>query len=610
MPKISALVLPKLIKTHPGSLSLPGKRLNPPPFLPFVPKQLSMDIFGSGPMCKVEVRFDIAKVQKIKETLQAATAGLRTKNLDDGSIEALALGAADYVLKMAIKQGKKPIMVIAGDTRDITRHTIEIASKIARDKGIEVKLLDKKGTASPIIAFETKQAEAQLGLLLTPSHNPWVYGGFNFVTGHAAIADSKVTDEIVANAFKYAQKGSYNKTVAGEGKLIDLYSYDNYIKYINSLKGVDKTRKTVPIIDWEKIAEANISIHYDGMHGAGENVFPELFKRQGVPVNIVRNTPVGRAKMLAEGKNALTESNERFIDKYCPNPVKDNITELANAVKKDKKAIKIGLANDGDADRNGIIDELGNFLTANDVLLLAAYHLTKNKGKTGAVIINHGTTGQIKEMLAANNTEASVIETPIGFKYLGKAMEILEAKGKPVIITGEASGGFTIGGHIPEKDGILALSLILDLIASEKTPLSKILNKIKNSTKHVFEIDEKTIKLEGDNTIKQKVMDKAESLYENIEKGGTVQFMEGRYTVDNSATINARQQMQKMKSGGDGVKLIFTDGSSLLVRPSGTEPKLRGTIEALALKSEGQEIAKIKSQELASIFEKEIAAVH
>ena len=153
-----------------------------------------------------------------------------------------------------------------------------------------------------------------------------------------------------------------------------------------------------------------------------------------------------------------------------PNPVAKNLTLLSEKVASSDAAMKIGLANDGDADRFGVVDEKGNFVDANEVILLTAYHLAKNKGLEGA---NQATSTQVDALAEKFNLQS--MRTPVGFKFIGEEIIDLRKDGKDILVAGEESGGLTVQGHIPEKDGIIAIMLMADLVATEKKPLSQIL---------------------------------------------------------------------------------------------------------------------------------------
>src|SRR5205814_9312857 len=136
---------------------------------------------------------------------------------------------------------------------------------------------------------------------------------------------------------------------------------------------------------------------------------------------------------------------------------------------------QLGLGLDGDADRFGIVDQDGAWLTPNQVLALALYHLKTNRGWTGGVVRTVPTSHQVDAV--AELLGVKVHETPVGFKYIGALME-----SEPIIVGGEESGGLSVKGHVPEKDGILACLLMAELVATERKSLARILKDLEKQT--------------------------------------------------------------------------------------------------------------------------------
>src|SRR5213079_2933872 len=130
-----------------------------------------------------------------------------------------------------------------------------------------------------------------------------------------------------------------------------------------------------------------------------------------------------------------------------------------------------GLGLDGDADRFGIVDKSGAWLTPNQILALTLYHLKKNRGWTGAVVRTVPTSHLVDAV--AGMLGVKVHETPVGFKYIGALME-----SEPIIVGGEESGGLSVKGHVPEKDGVLACLLMCEMVAYEGKSPRKVLDEI------------------------------------------------------------------------------------------------------------------------------------
>ncbi len=490
-----------------------------------------------------KINVDVDTAEFVANSLSTSTSGHRAKYGSDKFnpeiVQLLTLGVAKYAKDMAEKKGETPIVIIGGDTREATRESLPLIDDTLRKQGISVLYIEKP-VPTPLLAQMTQELGNDISILLTASHNPWSDGGYNLVTNDGAIAPPDVTKQVANNAVEYAKQGYYTTDKTKEANSAVVYPYHLY---------KEKLEKS-GLIDWNNIKFADIAIYYDGMNGTGEYVFPELLRDNKIPFKFIHSN-----------------------DKEGPNPTDSNLSELKRWVKNDRNHLKIGLANDGDADRFGVVDENGNFVSPNDVILLVAHHLANNKGKTGNIIRSQATSSEID--LFAKNNGLEVIQTPVGFKYIGEDILQERKEGKDILVAGEESGGLTVSGHIPEKDGIIALLLLLDMVAQEGKPLSRILKDVKKSSGVQFKAYNFSKKLE-DEASKATIMKKMQGIYNDALRGDT-KF--GSFEIDVEKTRANMQAMEEYKQGGDGVKLYMTDGSSVLVRKSGTEPKVKAYIE-------------------------------
>jgi phosphomannomutase len=208
-----------------------------------------------------------------------------------------------------------------------------------------------------------------------------------------------------------------------------------------------------------------------------------------------------------------------------------------------KEGCSAGLATDPDADRFGIVDEKGSFVSANQVLPVLFAYLVDERGDTGSVVRSIATTHMMDAIAEYHGIK--VHETPVGFKHIAQIM-----LKEPVIIGGEESGGLSIGDHIPEKDGILANLLICEMIARRRKPLSQMIREASEKYGHFYN---KRINLKLTQSAK-------ETLVALLEKEPPARSAGAKLS-----------HISKM----DGVKLIFEDKSWILIRPSGTEPMVR-----------------------------------
>jgi len=392
----------------------------------------------------------------------------------------------------------------------------------------------------------------------TASHNNWNDAGFNLLTNAGAVADPKFTAPLIKLAREIAEgKPVQTKT----GKIGQVISYDPYPLYKEYLD--TKEINGHKIIDFNAIKDAGIDILYDDFGGTGSYYLPRLLEEHGIE--------------LADTLRTHTEG---------PEPNAKNMQTLAEAVRNYDSKLKIGLANDGDSDRFGIVDEQGNFISANDVLLLAAYHLNKNKGyKEGAILRSAATSSQLD--LLANKLGLDVVVTPTGFKYIGEEMIKLEEEGHMPVLGGEESGGMTIGGHIPEKDGFIATLLMAELMAYEKQPLSEIRRHIKEDIIGTVVENSCTNYSTPD---KQQFIGEFKKMYQDVVDGYEGELFGMK--VDAQRMKEEFDNLCKFKKGGDGVRICFENGSSILVRLSGTEDKARVYKEIYS--QSPQEAAQIK----------------
>ena len=218
------------------------------------------------------------------------------------------------------------------------------------------------------------------------------------------------------------------------------------------------------------------------------------------------------------------------------------MSELIDMVKRTPNSV--GFANDGDGDRFGVINENGEYVTPNEIIAILMLHLKKNKNLNGCIVKTVGASLMLDRL--AEKCGVEVVETAVGFKHVGEAMR----KYNP-IIGGEESGGLSIQGHIPEKDGILANLLILEAMAYENKSLAELQNNLSALAGCKFYNDRVDMKLESREDI-EKVIDK----FRNTEEFAGMKVLK--------------------KDFKDGVKLYLDDNASwVLVRPSGTEPLLR-----------------------------------
>ena len=398
-------------------------------------------------------------------------------------------------------------VVIGYDTRFLGDKFAEIAKDIANSWGIDVYLTDKP-TPTPVIAYGVKHMRAAGALMFTASHNPPEYNGIKFIPHYAGPATLEITKDI---EYHLNNKTTYQSELRGSTKIYN--PWEDYKKHIKS------------ILDYDKLQGLKVVV--DPMYGAGSEYLPELLKEAGCDVTAIN-----------------TEKDPRFGGNL-PEPTLEHLGKLVEKVK--ETGAKLGLALDGDADRFGIVDHEGNYYVPNQLIPLMFKYLAKGNNNQKRVVRTVATTHLIDAM--AEKMGFEVTETPVGFKYVGEAME----QGG-VLIGGEESGGASIHGHIPEKDGLLVDSLAALMVVTAGD-LKEQWNKLVDEFGQYFS---KRLDLRVPEAKKGEILDGL--------KNNTPSEVAG-LKVSHVNRI-------------DGTKMLLEDSSWVLFRPSGTEPLLRVYIES------------------------------
>jgi phosphoglucomutase len=283
--------------------------------------------------------------------------------------------------------------------------------------------------------------------------------------------------------------------------------------YLNDLK--EKVRMDV-------IAKAGGSYAYDPLWGTGRGFLDSFLRDEGLEVETIHDW-----------------RDVRFGGQ-APEPGEEHLSELRQKVTDGE--LTLGLATDGDADRFGVIDSNGEFISANSLIALLSDYLAESRGWKKGLARSVATTHMVDRVAKARGLK--LYETPVGFKYIGELIDNDE-----IILGGEESAGLSIRGHYPEKDGILACLLAAEAVAARGKSLTEQLSDL---TKELGNLENGRLGVRLTDEVSAKLKEKLSAEPNEID---------GRKIAE----INRL----------DGVKFIFTDGSWMLLRPSGTEPVVR-----------------------------------
>jgi alpha-D-glucose phosphate-specific phosphoglucomutase len=383
--------------------------------------------------------------------IKFGTSGWRGIIADDFTYANVAIASQAIANLLKEQQVTKISVIIGYDTRFMSEDFAKSSAEILAGNGIKT-LLCKRNTPTPVIAYDIIHSKLAGGINFTASHNSYKYNGLKYYHDGGCHALSETTQKIE----KYCsliQPEDIKSMPFDEGvknKFIELHNPQSaYIKKIKEL------------VNFKALKKSKVKVAVDVLHGTAVGYLDTLLDTAGI-----RNITINK-------------NRDTMFDVGAPEPSEKNLSELKGLVK--KESYKLGFATDGDADRFGIIDSDGTFVTPNQVIPVLLSHLNKTRNWTGIVARSVMTTHLIDKLAAKIGVELE--ETPVGFKYIG---DIMVNNPDNFIIGGEESGGLTIRGHVPEKDGILACLLILEAVAMSKKSIKELLKDIKKLTGEVL----------------------------------------------------------------------------------------------------------------------------
>jgi phosphoglucomutase len=371
--------------------------------------------------------------------------------------------------------------------------------------------LCERAVPTPAVALTIMKQKLDGAINITASHNPGEYSGIKFSGSDGAPALPNVTGAIESEIESLQKSGWEFDPGSANESLITMID-------IGPAYLADLATK----VDFVKIRAAKMGIGYDALNGSGAGYLDRVLIDNGIPVT------------------ALHVNRDVYFGGQHPEPAEEQMADLKLLMQ--KNGLRIGLATDGDADRFGVMDEGGDFIMPNELIAMLIDYLVESRKWTGGVARSVATTHLIDRVAKYHGME--LLETPVGFKYIGEYIK----EGR-IILGGEESAGLSIRGHVPEKDGILACLLITEMLASRGKSLK---NQLKDLFSRVGAVYNKRLNIKLDPAITARVKAKIAS---------DVTEFHGRRVVRQNRV--------------DGLKLLFEDGSWVLMRPSGTEPVVR-----------------------------------
>ena len=409
-------------------------------------------------------------------------------------------------------------VIVGYDRRFLSRQAAEASAEVFAGNNVPTVLLSEDAP-TPLITYATSLRGSAYGLAFTASHNPPEWNGLKVFHGDGALLLDDETRQIEAetNALTPEQVIKLELDIALEAGIVEHGDFTN--QYVDAVEA---------LIDLEAIRNAGLKVMVDPMYGVGQ-----------LTLGTVLTEARCRVSFIHERHNPLFGGRS-------PAPNQEALRTLASNMR--EGGYDIGLAMDGDADRIAIVDERGEYIPINDILLLLYWYLHTVRGERGGVVRNLSTTHLLDRL--AHKLGEECYEVPVGFKHIVASMQEHGA-----LLGGESSGGLTIRGHILGKDGIFAAGLIVEMLARTRQKVSELRQTVYDLTGRLYALEES---LPATPEMRVAV---PRRLKEAPAHGA------GPYAV-----LRVSQM--------DGTKLYLENDNWALVRFSGTEPVLRLAVEA------------------------------
>jgi len=450
--------------------------------------------------------------------IKFGTGGWRAIIADGFTKENIRLLTAG-LCKLMEREGHTGKTVCLGyDRRFLSKESMFWAAEVLAAYGFRPFVINRSAP-TPLIMFTVKNWGLPYGLAITASHNPAIYNGIKIFIAGGRDADQEVTKKIEAEIALLRPedvKSIPYDQARAAGIITEGFPFNEYIDSI------------LETLDVDAIKKARLRIAFDPMYGVSHGSLRTILMTCRCDVDVIH------------------ENHDTLFGGRMPAPDAEALKVLAHYTVDNRCAM--GIATDGDADRLGVIDENGRYLHANTLVVLLYYYLLKYKGWRGDCVRNNSTTHLLDRV--ADSFGQKCHEVSVGFKYISAKMAETGA-----IIGGESSGGMAIRGHIPGKDGIYAAALLVEMLAVTGKSVSALYREI-------------------------------------VDTYGELCYEEAALTLDPARKPELKQRVYVDRAVPDfglpvaktaftdGCKVVFTDGSWVICRFSGTEPLLRMAAEA------------------------------
>ncbi len=430
------------------------------------------------------------------------------------NVARVSQATADYWKANPVLRTQAKI-VVGYDRRFLSDEFGACTAEVFAGNGFEVTLTPEP-TPTPSVSFAVKEQGAVGGVMITASHNPPIFNGFKLKSHYGGSSDSDTCKAIESFLDRNPVR---SHTLADAVKDGQIKIKDVRPSHYRALK---------KLVDFKLIAKSKLRFAHEALFGVGAGCFEELLAGTTCKVT------------------TLNANHDPLFGGINPEPIEKNYARSSAYLKKHPH--DLCLVTDGDADRVGGMDGHGNYLSTHQIICLLLHHLIVNRKGRGRVVKALTTTSMVDKMCALHGLP--LVETGVGFKYI--CAEMLKGG---VLLGAEESGGIGFPGHIPERDGIAAGLMLLEMLATERVSVNKLTARLeKEFGPHRY--------------------DRIDTHFPLEKRGALMEFLQ-----KNPPDTLLRSPLADMKTY-DGVKFVAEDSSWLMLRGSGTEPILRIYAEA------------------------------
>ncbi len=444
--------------------------------------------------------------------IRFGTGGWRAEIGSDFTKENICL-VGQGICDLMKKEGKTQKPVIIGyDRRFLSKEAGQWLAEVLAGNGIQVTFL-RRSAPTPLVMHTVKRQGLYYGLEVTASHNPPLYNGIKLIIeeGRDADVDTTALLEELIDAVEQPKTVSFKDGL--ESGMIK-YWENPFNDFLDDI---------ISVLDMQAIRNRGLRILFDSMHGSATYPMMAIFYTARCTLDLINS------------------NKDAFFGGMMPAPTEVTLQSLARQVVEGDYDLGIGV--DGDGDRLGIIDHDGNYIDANQILVLLYYYLHEYKGWKGPVVRNLATSHMLDAV--AKDLGEECYEVPVGFKYISSKIDEVDA-----VLGGESSGGLTVRGHIHGKDSIYAASLFVEMICKTGKSPSELLAELEEKYGK-YELVEFNLPFAPED--KEEIMNRV--MVERV----LPDFMKKVVRVNYE----------------DGCKVYFDDDSFVICRFSGTEPLLR-----------------------------------